>query len=254
MNKLLSILLFLLSLSAHAQMEPHQLCYSISSYINLDDAAISELQSVTDKYYQKAFAQAPEIAKGFAKLPDNWLKQSLLAGLATCYLEGINVEIDMEKGKQLLSEAAAIGSKEAAHRLASIRMLMSPDPEEKRLGFEYLNHEFAEGSAYAAGKLGWAYQHGFGVTPDINKALELYHYAAEKGMTYWQYLLAHAYEKGYLGLKVNHDKTSYWLNDVPKVHIAKYECWVANYYENGTFPQNEEEHQKYSEKCYLDNK
>jgi len=68
-------------------------------------------------------------------------------------------------------------------------------------------------------------------------------------MTYWQYLLAHAYEKGYLGLAIDEQRANYWRDHKPKVHVALYECWVAIYYADGTFPKNEELRVNYQKVC-----
>lgn len=187
-----------------------------------------------------------EYSQEISGLPDGWM--FLL--LAECYRGGIVVEQDRPKGTELLRVAAMQGNQNAEHMVASIDVFQSGDPVRQREGFEYLEKERSEtGSAYAAGKVGWAYQQGFGVERDLDKALELYQYAAERGMTYWQYLLAHAYEKGYLGLEVDEERSEYWLNFKPKIHLALYECWVAIYYEDGTFPQDEELRAKYQKVC-----
>jgi hypothetical protein len=149
----------------------------------------------------------------------------------------------------LLEGPAQSGYQSAVHILASLRLFKTDDPTLQRLGFEVLEQEYETGSAFAAGKLGWAYQRGLGVNPDRDKALELYEYAAKSGMTYWQYLLAHAYEKGYLDLEVDPDKAAYWVAYKPKVHIALYECWVASYYHDGTFPPNDDLQSQYQKTC-----
>lgn len=112
-----------------------------------------------------------------------------------------------------------------------------------------MKSEFEKGSAYSAGKLGWAYQKGLGVSPDLEKAKELYEHAAHNGMTYWQFLLAHAYEKGYLGYTKNHRQSQYWRTSQPKVHIDIYECWVHKYYLMKIFPPNAEIQKIYKKRC-----
>lgn len=134
--------------------------------------------------------------------------------------------------------------------IASVDVFQSGDPIRQTNGFKVLEREYADsGSAYAAGKLGWVYQQGFGVEQDLRKALELYNFAAERGMTYWQYLLAHAYEKGYLGLEVDEERAEYWRKFKPKVHVALYECWVSIHYQDGTFPKSDELARKYQKIC-----
>jgi TPR repeat protein len=134
--------------------------------------------------------------------------------------------------------------------IASIDVFQSDDPARQKAGFQVLESEYVDqDSGYAAGKLGWAYQRGLGVEENLDKALELYNIAAEQGMTYWQYLLSHAYERGYLGLDIDTERAQYWREFKPKVHIAQYECWVAIYYQDGTFPVNEELAAEYQEIC-----
>jgi len=254
MNKLIAVLLCLISLFAHSQATNVQICQNLDDFITLSDSDIAGLQSELDEYYQTVFSSIPEVSKGFEGLPDNWLKQSLLVRSAECYMRGISVKRDTSKAKGLLLIAQNLGSRQAAGMLANLRLFESSDPNERKLGFDYYENEYNAGSAWAAGQLGWAYQHGFGVEADLQRALELYHYAAERGMTYWQFLLAHAYEKGYLGLKADAKKYEYWLDFEPKVHVDKYECWIANYYANGTFPKNEAEYVNYRLACDKDNK
>lgn len=129
--------------------------------------------------------------------------------------------------------------KEQYHAEASRKLFQSKNEKEQKEGFLYLQREANEGSAYSTGKIGWAYQMGFGVDKNISKAKKLYESAAKSGMTYWQFLLAHAHEQGYLGFSKSEEKYQYWLNYQPKVHLDKYECWVANYYEMGIFPKND---------------
>ena len=146
--------------------------------------------------------------------------------------------------------AASKGSRSAIHMTASIDVFQSGDPARQQAGFQVLESEYLDqDSAYAAGKLGWAYQRGLGTERNLDKALKLYNIAAERGMTYWQYLLAHAFEKGYLGLDIDIERAQYWREFKPKVHIAQYECWVAIYYQDGTFPVNEELAGEYQKIC-----
>lgn len=142
-----------------------------------------------------------------------------------------------------------LGDRQASHALASIRLFRSNDFHEQKRGFQYLETEYEQGSYYSGGKLGWAYQRGLGVEKDLEKALSLYREAASHGMTYWQFLLAHAHQQGYLGLEQSAEMYEYWLNFSPRVHIAMYECWVANYYSDGTFPSNEQLQEEYQERC-----
>ena len=122
------------------------------------------------------------------------------------------------------------------HIAASIQLFNVDDPGAQRDGLHQLESEFQNGSAYAAGKLGWAYQLGRGVETNEPKAIALYEYAASRGMTYWQFLLSHTYEFGLLGLERDSERAQYWLTHEDKRYIAIYECWVADYYGMGIFP------------------
>ena len=151
--------------------------------------------------------------------------------------------------KQALWMLSTLGNDTATHMLASMRLFQSDDPAEMKKGLAIIEKEAESGSCYSAGKLGWAYQHGLAVSKNLEKAKTLYERAAKCGMTYWQILLSHAHEKGYLGFKQDPVKAVYWRNFEPKVHIADFNCWVANYYRNGTFPHDEKELALYESRC-----
>ena len=127
--------------------------------------------------------------------------------------------------------------------------LFDKDPIKQKSAFNYLKKEAESGSAFSTGKVGWGYQLGLGVEADLNKAKELYTSAAESGMTYWQFLLAHAYEQGYLGLQPSLELKKHWLNYKPKLHSGIYECWVKIYYEMGIFPINNDVYQQNKTIC-----
>ncbi len=239
-------ILSLIASVSHAQYADEDSCKFLAE-LELPDvrgayASAEAAANFNDRFLQLNHEYSDEISS----LPDG----GMLLLLAECYQGGLVVDQDRSKGSELLRIAAKQGNENAAHMVASIDVFQSGNPIQQREGFEYLEKERTEtGSAYAAGKVGWAYQQGFGVEQDLDKALKLYQYAAEHGMTYWQYLLAHAYEKGYLGLEIDEERSEYWLNFKPKIHVALYECWVAIYYEDGTFPRNEELRAKYQKIC-----
>ena len=230
----------------HAQYADEESC-SFLAGLELPELSGASASAESAAAFNDKFLQLNQEYSGeISNLSDGWM--FLL--LADCYRRGILVEQDRSKGTELLRVAARQGNQNAAHMVASVDVFQSGDPVRERAGFEYLEKERTEtGSAYAAGKVGWAYQRGLGVEQDLGRALELYQYAAERGMTYWQYLLAHAYEKGYLGLEIDEERSEYWLKFKPKIHVALYECWVAIYYEDGTFPKNEKLRAEYQEIC-----
>lgn len=229
-----------------AQYADEESCAALAN-LQLPELEHELLSSESIAGFEQQFRKLnPESA---AEITDSF-QGSMYFTLAECYWSGIVVEKDRPLGKSIMRLAALKGSRPATHMIASIDVFQSDDPARQRTGFAVLKAEYVEqNSAYAAGKLGWAYQRGLGVEEDLDKAMELYSVAAEGGMTYWQYLLAHAYERGYLGLDSDPVRAQYWREFKPKVHIALYECWVATYYRDGIFPANEELASKYQKIC-----
>jgi TPR repeat protein len=162
---------------------------------------------------------------------------------------GISAPSETMFAKQSLQLLSLVGHPVAPHMLASMKLFQTDNKYEQKEGFALLTKEANDGSCYSKGKIGWAYQKGLGVDSDINKALELYKQAAECGMTYWQILLSHAYQEGYLGLSVNPEKAKYWKEMEPKVHVVIHECWVALYYQDGTFPKDVAKEKHYQSLC-----
>lgn len=151
--------------------------------------------------------------------------------------------------KYSLQLLGVLGHHSAPHILASLQVFQSDNEQERREGFSFLQSEAEQGSCYSIGKIGWAYQKGLGVDTDLKKAIVLYEEAATCGMTYWQILLAHAHQEGYLGLESNEDLAMHWRDMQSKTHTADYNCWVANYYQDGTFPKNDEKESYYQKAC-----
>ncbi len=221
----------------HAQYADEETC-TVMADLNMPEIESELLSSESIASFEQQFEQLnPDLASEYSDSLEGWKYFSL----AECYWNGIVVEMDRQLGNSVMRLAASKGSRPAEHMIASIDVFQSSDPTRQRAGFKVLESEYMDrGSAYAAGKLGWAYQRGLGVDKDREKALELYNIAAQRGMTYWQYLLAHAYEKGYLGLEIDDERAKYWREFKPKVHVAVYECWVSVYYQDGTFPESDE--------------
>ncbi|TNC83375.1 MAG: hypothetical protein CSH37_14560 [Thalassolituus sp.] len=80
--------------------------------------------------------------------------------------------------------------------------------------------------------------------PDIIKTKQLCEKAAACGMTHRHLLLAHSYQEGYLGYPIDSEKSEYWRNFSQKVHRIIYQCQVASYYKDGTFPWNQEKYEE----------
>jgi TPR repeat protein len=250
---MLRIFIFVLAtypLTGLAQYADDEFCAQLAEMESMAAEHLNEFTELSEEWADEFVGLISNgEAKGDDLLPDNWASHSLHVQIASCYATGKGTDRDINKAMAFLEAPAQSGFPSAVHILASLRLFETDDPSLQRLGFEELEQEYKSGSAFAAGKLGWAYQKGLGVNPDQDKALEFYEYAAKSGMTYWQYLLAHAYEKGYLGLDVDLEKAAFWKAFKPKIHIALYECWVASYYGDGTFPANDELRTKYQETC-----
>lgn len=250
MLRLTVLALVSLPLSSFAQFAEDEFCANLAEIEDMSDSEVDEYAQWSEEY-AAALIELIDGENGdpLEEFPDDWSKHGLRVQVASCYISGKGTARDIDKAMMLLDEPAEAKYPNAVHILASLRLFHTDDPSLQRLGFTALEHEYEVGSAFSAGKLGWAYQKGLGVDPDRDKALELYEYAAKRGMTYWQYLLAHAYEMGYLGLEPDLEKTAYWVSYKPKVHVALYECWVASYYADGTFPMNEELRARYQTVC-----
>lgn len=250
MSRVLLLAWFLIPIQSAAQYATDEVCNHLTEFENLSDSDLTEAEEYSDELWAETFSLSTGEDVDISQIfPEGWLKHSIQVQVATCYSSGKGTERDIEKAMAWLEEPAAANHGSARHILASIRLFSSDNPSLQRLGFEALEDEYLEGSAYAGGKLGWAYQRGLGVEPNQEKALELYNMAAKAGGTYWQYLLAHAYEMGYLGLEPDAEMSTYWLEYEPKIHYATYECWVTTYYKDGIFPQSNELHARYSGSC-----
>ena len=151
--------------------------------------------------------------------------------------------------KQSLQLLALVGDPRVPHMLASLKVFHSDNKAEQKAGFSFLEKESESGSCYSTGKVGWAYQKGLGVKPNLDIAVSNYVEAAKCGMTYWQIMLAHSYEQGYLGLSVDLEMASFWKDKEPKIHIASYNCWVASFYKDGYFPGNPTKQSEYQTLC-----
>lgn len=182
-------------------------------------------------------------------LPDRWLEYQIAVEIASCYVAGYTIDKDVDKAMSVLEAPAADGYRAAQHMLASLQVFESDDPQLQRTGFQVLQAEAEDGSTYSAGKLGWAYALGRGASRDERRALELYLVAANAGMTYWQDLLSHAYERGYYGLPIDPEQAAYWREFEPKIHVTTYECEIAINYARGLFPPNTEQLERYRAAC-----
>jgi len=97
--------------------------------------------------------------------------------LGWCYTEGKGVPRDFEKAAELFSAAVKLGNGEAAVGLAGC----STKKNDYQKTLELLKQAASQGITDAMVNLGLAFEFGDGVEIDINKAIEYYNQASEKG-------------------------------------------------------------------------
>lgn len=117
-------------------------------------------------------------------------QQFAQANLGRCYLYGIGVEANHEKGISLLTEAADNGVPFAQDMLIQIHLDGKTLPQNKKKAFE-LSQKYAD-MGYATGlyNLGVMYEQGWGVEVNHTQSAEYFRKAAEKNQVSAQYNLA----------------------------------------------------------------
>jgi hypothetical protein len=249
MRIFVTIILAALPIAGMAQLADDEFCENLATFEDLSNSEHESLELWSENYIDAIFASRPQSARISDAMSENWLRHQVATHIADCYMTGRGTERNIRKAMAVLEAPANVGHNNSVHMLASLQVFQSNDPELQREGFLTLQQEAEAGSAYSAGKVGWAYALGQGIEKNEQHALEHYFIAANAGMTYWQFLLAHAYEQGYYGLPVDPDQAKYWLEFEPKVHVAKYEREVAGDYERGIFPANDELQKQYRDAC-----
>ncbi|MEM7430383.1 MAG: hypothetical protein AAF351_00460 [Pseudomonadota bacterium] len=232
-----------------SQMDADEVCDLLAEFESLSAVDYQVFESYAKEDLDRFFESLNSSEGVDSILPSGWLRNQTAMQMAQCYLTGRGTEKDVSKAIAILESPARAGHANSAHVLASIKVFNTDDAELQREGFLALQKEADAGSAYAAGKVGWAHAIGSGTEKDEARALELYFLAANAGMTYWQYLLAHAYEQGYYGLPIDPEQASYWREFEPKIHITIYECEIAGNYARGLYPSNTELQQYYLQGC-----
>jgi TPR repeat protein len=193
-----------------AQLAPDEFCEDLSTFERLTPEEYESLQQWSEDYIDAIFSSRSQDVHLSDAMPEDWLRSQVAKHVADCHMTGRGTERNIERAMAVLEIPASSGDSGSAHMLASMRVFQSDDPELQRKGFLTLKQEADDGSAYSAGKLGWAYALGRGTEKSEQRALEQYFIAAKAGMTYWQFLLAHAYEQGYYGLPIDPDRAAYW--------------------------------------------
>lgn len=174
----------------------------------------------------------------------------LMWNIAVCKIIAVDRERDIERARELLTEASARGNESARHTLASMNIFTTNDEALHTAGYLVLKNEAANRSAWAIGKLGYAKFLGRGTNRSEAEALVFYEQAATAGMTPWIFVMAHIHERGLFGLDPSVEESQRWLAFEPKIHTGSYECTIASLYAAGlAFPKNTELREEFARRC-----
>lgn len=110
--------------------------------------------------------------------------------LAMAYLKGNGVEVDLDRGGELMADAAAQGDEAAQQMLQQLGLERACRSRVQPHTFEVWARAAAQGDAAAQFNLGLAYLKGEGVERDQQKCIELWRMAASQGDTMAQQNLA----------------------------------------------------------------
>ena len=123
-----------------------------------------------------------------------------MAQLAWCYLNGMGVDEDTGKARDLYLKMAQLGSDHGAYQLGWI--FEHVQPTDYKQAMEWYLQAAAKNHALAKNNIGYMYEHGMGVKKDYATAAHWYEQAANSGEKRGQYHLALLYEQG-LGVDTN---------------------------------------------------
>lgn len=124
---------------------------------------------------------------------ENYVDAVIEMGL--CYQSGRWTNQDRPKALELWRKAAAMGSQEAAIRLAALRLFGNEPSENLASVIQFLETEAQEGSILAQVALAYCYETGRGVYQQKGEAARLYRNAAQRGS-----------QTGYDALRRMHDE------------------------------------------------
>lgn len=132
--------------------------------------------------------------------------------LAACYLKGVGVEQDCEKGFMYLKRADEEGdiSADSKYYFGFCYYYGAGVEKEYSEAVKWLQMAVDEGSQDARVLLGMCYEYGRGIEKDEKKAVSLYEEAAERWDQDAQYLLGCCYAFGN-GVEVDYEKAAEWL-------------------------------------------
>lgn len=149
-----------------------------------------------------------------------------------------------------LAELAAAGNADAQYHFGFMHMsgLFEKHPD-YAVTREWLQRAADQNHAAALGVLGWIYEHGKGVKPDINRAAGYYILAAKNGDTYGAVQLAHLYRTG-AGVPQDHDKAFALYESAAAKNNGEAMLGIARMYHHGDGrPANYEAARTWSERA-----
>lgn len=173
-----------------------------------------------------------------------------LRALGKCYYYGHFVARDDEKAEEYFARAlrgfeerAANGDARAKIWLASylargFGATSDDEAADRSAAFKLTSEAASAGLPTAIGELGFYYERGIGVEPDVDKALELYRRAADAGDVGAMRKLSHAYAYG-LGVPQNLTEAIAWNRRAADLGDATAAYNLGVYYFNGVgVPRN----------------
>lgn len=138
-------------------------------------------------------------------------------------------QADIVSAMSWYRKAAEMGHAPAQSRLA----YLLDHSEENEEAVKWYGLAAEQGFAEAEFGLARMYASGEGVERDSDRAVELFTRAANQGYSPAIQVLALAYEKGQLGLRVDYDKALLWLNTGANTADPWSIKWLAKAYRRG---------------------
>ena len=159
----------------------------------LAETYLHGIGTVKNPDFAKVTAQSA-LDLGLVEMSEN-NDEDALYQLALFHRDGLVVEKSLEKYKNFMTKAAALGHSRAAHYLG--KMLYKHENEEDRCrGLEFTDQATKKGQVEAAHWLGWYYKEGKCGSPDLVKAVEAFKIGANGGNSGSQLDLGYLYETG----------------------------------------------------------
>lgn len=236
-----------------------------NAYLKAARANHAEAQYNYGRFCQNGFTfpKDEEMAVVWFQRSANQKNPNGMRELGNCYLLGKGVQIDVQKGLQLLEEAANLKDGEAAYLLGEYYINRNDQEAINWLSFAAnLDHslsqftlaEFYEigdavsqniehaihlymkasdnGNAEASYRLGTRFFNEDGVEKNLETAFNFFYKAAIKGHIQAQYMVAYCLEMG-SGCQKNISDSAHFYLDAAKGNNVEAQCCIARYYELG---------------------